>query len=73
MHKAPKETVGELDVCSPGHPPTHEFMKGAMHKTLLWCFLCLLNPSASIMLIYRKQFSHNMTFSFFPKNQKGHY
>lgn len=38
MHKAPKATVGELDVCSPGHPPTHQLMKGAMHKTLFIVF-----------------------------------
>lgn len=38
MHKAPKATVGELDVCSPGHPPTHQLMKGTMHKTLFIVF-----------------------------------
>lgn len=65
MHKAPKEILGELEVCSPGHPPTHQFMKGVMHKTLfIGCFAWLLNPSTSIMLIYRNQFSNNMTFFF---------
>lgn len=69
MHKAPKETLGELGVDSPGHPPTHRFMKGVMHKTLfIEYFVWFLNPSTSIIRIHRKQFSHNTTsfsFSFF--------
>lgn len=59
--KAPKATLGELGVDSPGHPPTQQFMRGVVHRTLfIEHFAWLLNPSSSIMLIYRKQFSHNM-------------